>query len=78
MKLDDNVVITQGERRIEAPSATYDTRTQGFKVDEGVTYSDPNLVVRGKGANLDPQAGATFEGAEFELPARNGRGAADR
>jgi LPS-assembly protein len=78
MKLEDNVVITQGERRIEAPSASYDTSTQGFKVDEGVTYTDPNLVVRGKGAVVDPQTGATFEGAEFELPARSARGAANR
>jgi LPS-assembly protein len=78
MKLNGDVVITQGERRIQTRDATYDTRTRGFEVEHGVEYSDPVLKVRGDGAQIDPQSGATFEGAEFELLDRNGRGAASR
>jgi len=42
-----------------------------------VTYTDPNLTVRGQGAQLEPGA-ATFEQAEFSLSAVNGRGSAER
>ncbi len=40
-------------------------------------YADPDLKVSGTSAEVDPQGGATFEGAKFELPDRNARGSAD-
>ena len=78
MLLKGPVVITQGERRVETRDATYDSQSQSFKVDSDVQYSDPDLKVSGSSARVDTAGGATFEGAQFELPARNARGSADR
>ena len=78
MLLKGDVVISQGNRQLKTRDAIYDTQTQSFKVDGGVEYSDPNLKVSGAGAHVEPDGGATFEGAEFELPALNARGSADR
>ena len=78
MLLKGDVLIKQGVRRIKTRDAIYNTQTQSFKVDNGVEYSDPNLKVTGAGAHVDPQGGANFEGAEFELPAINARGGASR
>ncbi len=78
MLLKGDVLIKQGERRIKTRDAIYNTQTQSFKVDNDVEYSDPNLKVTGAGAHVDPQGGANFEGAEFELPAINARGGASR
>ncbi|MGH8176816.1 MAG: LPS-assembly protein LptD [Steroidobacter sp.] len=77
MLLKGDVLITQGARQLKTRDAIYDSRTQSFKVDNGVEYSDPNLKVTGEGAHVDPQGGANFEGAQFELPSINARGAAD-
>jgi LPS-assembly protein len=76
------VSITQptvgGERRITTSDVIYDPATESFRVDQPVEYSDPNLKVSGERAHVESAGGATFEGAEFELPARNARGGADR
>jgi LPS-assembly protein len=76
--LKGDVVITQGERRIKTRDAIYDTQSQSFQVDNSVEYADPDLKVSGTGAHIEQQGKATFEGAQFELPARNARGSADR
>lgn len=78
LKLNGEVVITQGERRIKTRDATYNPQDQSFKVDQGVEYSDSTVNVRGTGAHVDRDGGAVFEGAEFELPDRNARGSASR
>lgn len=78
MLLKGDVVITQGTRRIKTRDAIYNAQTQSFEVDKGVQYSDPTLKVTGEGAHVDPQGGAIFEGAQFELPSINARGAASR
>lgn len=78
MKLNGEVVITQGDRRIKTRDAVYNPLNESFQVDNGVEYSDANVNVRGAGAHVDRDGGAVFEGAEFELPDRNARGSADR
>ena len=78
MQLQGDVVIKQGDRTVKTRDATYDTNTQSIEVDSEVEYSDPDLKVTGSGAHVDPEGGATFEGAQFELPARNARGAAHK
>ena len=78
MLLKGEVTITQGARTIKTRDATYDQNTGSFSVDNGVDFSDPTLRIRGAGADVDPIGGATFTGAEFELPAIPARGAADR
>ena len=78
MKLNGEVLIKQGERRIKTRDATYNPQDQSFEVDEGVEYSDSAVTVRGDSAHIDRTGGAVFEGAEFELADRNARGSADR
>lgn len=78
MLLQGDVTIRQGPRTIKTRDATLDPTTNAFSVSNGVELSDPTLRIRGSGAQIDPVSGATFEGAEFELPANAARGAADR
>ena len=78
MLLKGEVVISQGVRRMKTRDAVFDQKTQRFKVDDGVEYSDPNLRVEGEGAEMTPGGGAEFAGASFELPAINARGSARR
>ncbi|HEX2494756.1 MAG TPA: LPS assembly protein LptD, partial [Steroidobacter sp.] len=78
LTLQGDVVISQGARRLKTRDAVYDSRTQSFKVDSSVEYSDPSLTVVGAGARVDAQGGATFNEAQFELPAIKARGSASR
>jgi LPS-assembly protein len=78
MKLNGDVVITQGDRRIKTRDAVYDQQNQSFEVKQGIEYSDSTVNVKGAGAHVDPAGGAVFEGAEFALPDPNARGSADR
>lgn len=78
MLLKGDVTITQGERRIRTHDARYHSQDQSFEIDNPVEFSDADLKVSGESAQISEQAGATFEGAEFELPERNARGSADR
>jgi LPS-assembly protein len=77
-KLHGDVDIRQGQRHLHTRDATFNAATQTFQVEGDVDYSDPNLQVSGSGAHVDPQGGATFEGARFALPARHGRGEAKK
>lgn len=78
LQLQGNVLIRQGPREVTTTDATYDSRTGDFSVDSPVQYADPNMTVRGESARVNADGGAQFEGAEFELPARNARGSASR
>jgi LPS-assembly protein len=76
--LTGDVRVTQGERILSAEDVTYDAKTNLFKVDGIVRYTDPSLEVAGRGGRYDPAGGAAFEDATFELPERPARGAAER
>jgi LPS-assembly protein len=71
-----NVVMKQGDRLLRADCLRYNATNQSAKLEGGVEYSDPVLVVRGNNGDYSPTLGATFQGTEFELPARRARGAA--
>jgi LPS-assembly protein len=71
-----NVEMRQGVRVIRADCLAYNAEDQSFKLDGGIEYSDPKLKVRGGNGSYSPALGAQVQGAEFELPSRNARGAA--
>ena len=75
-RLCGNVVMHQGDRVIKADCLQYDAKTQSAKLEGGIVYTDPQLTVRGGQGTYSPTLGTTFEGTEFELPARNARGSA--
>jgi LPS-assembly protein len=74
--LSGNVEMRQGNRVIRADHLEYDTENQRAKLEGGVEFIDPMFKVRGNSGSYSPVLGAQFEGAEFELPERNARGAA--
>jgi LPS-assembly protein len=76
--LKGKVRIRQGERTLNAEDATFNAEDQSFSVSGNVTYRDPELRIKGKSANVAAEGGASFEGAEFELPSRPARGSAGR
>jgi LPS-assembly protein len=76
--LKGEVTVTQGDRKLITRDATYDPQTQSIDVQNGVEYADPDLKVRGSGAHFESQGGATFEGAQFEIPSAQVRGSARR
>lgn len=78
MLLQGEVTIRQGPRTMKTRDAEWDQTTNEFTVTNGVEYADPQLRIRGTGANLQPEGGATFDGADFELPGISARGSADR
>jgi LPS-assembly protein len=76
--LKGKVTIRQGARTIETRDAVMNRETNEVSVASGVEFSDPALHIRGEGAEIDPLGGATFRGAEFELPTVPARGSAER
>jgi LPS-assembly protein len=76
--LKGKVTIRQGARTIETRDAVMNRATNEVSVASGVEFADPALKIRGQGAQIDPIGGATFQGAEFELPAVPARGSAER
>ena len=76
--LQGEVTITRGPSRLVTRDARFNPETQNFKVEDGVTFTNPTLTVKAQGAEIDPAGAATFDEAEFELPMRNARGGADR
>jgi LPS-assembly protein len=74
--LSGNVRVRQGDRRIEADNVEYDAREVSIKVRGSVRYEDPLLRATGGSGEYSQGGGATFEGAEFELLERPGRGSA--
>ena len=75
--LKGNVRVQQGDKKISAENVEYDAATGGFSVDGKVNYEDPRIRVRGESGTFDAAGGAKLGGAEFELPWRPARGAAD-
>ncbi len=75
-RLCGNVQMRQGERRITADCLEYDAKNRSAKLEGGVEYSDPQATLRGNNGSYSPTLGTTLQGAEFELPESNGRGAA--
>ena len=76
MVFSGNVVMDQGDRHIRADRLEYDSKNQRAKLVGGVEFTDPVLTVRGNSGEYSPTLGASFEGAEFELPERGAHGAA--
>ena len=54
----------------------YDANNGRAKLTGAVEFASPALKVRGSSGEYSPALGAQFEGAQFELPASNARGAA--
>lgn len=75
--LSGNVRIAQGDRRIEADDVEYDADALSIKVRGAVRYEDPLLRASGSSGEYS-QGSASFEGAQFELVERPGRGSATR
>jgi LPS-assembly protein len=74
--LGDGVVMRQGDRRLSARSASYDSAGRRFAVEGDVEYRAPDLRLKGIRGFWGADGGGQFTGTEFELPARPARGAA--
>lgn len=74
--LSNGVVVRQGDRTMNARSATYDAASQRFEVEGDVEYRDPDLRLKGASGSWGVNGGGQFIGTEFELPARPARGSA--
>lgn len=76
--LKGKVELRQGGKQIIAEDIQYDRATGGFRVAGSVEYQDAQIRVRGDTGSFDTRGGARLGGAEFELPSRPARGAADQ
>ena len=74
--LKGKVDVRQGDRHLSAEDVQYDDATQSLSMEGNVEYQDPLVRVRGDTGKYDAAGGASFGGAEFELPSRPARGAA--
>ncbi|MGH8135616.1 MAG: LPS-assembly protein LptD [Steroidobacteraceae bacterium] len=74
--LSDGVVMRQGDRRLSARSASYDSVGRRFTVEGDVEYRDPDLRLQGRSGTWGADGGGQFAATEFELPARPARGSA--
>ena len=74
--LSGNVRIQQGDREIRADNVEYQADNNAFHVKGSVEYRDPVIRARGGEGQYSQTGGATFKGAEFELPERPARGSA--
>jgi LPS-assembly protein len=74
--LSGNVVMRQGDKVIRADRLEYDAKSGRAKLTGAVEFAGPALKVRASSGDYSPTLGAQFEGAQFELPTRNARGAA--
>jgi len=74
--LTGNVRIRTGQRLLVADEAEVDATARSARLKGNVEYLDPTLHVRGRGGDFGEGSG-TFEGAEFEIPDRAVRGAAE-
>jgi LPS-assembly protein len=75
--LQGNVNVRQGDREIHADEIQYNSKTNGFKTDSSLEYSDPVVKVTGNGGDYSPTQGADFRSATFDLQQRPARGSAD-
>jgi LPS-assembly protein len=72
--LKGHVSVHQDERSLEADEVTYDYVTDRLNVKGRVNFLDPKLRVRSDAGSYGTLGGATFNQANFDIPARNGRG----
>ena len=72
--LKGHVTVRQDERTLEADEVTYDYVTDRLNVKGRVNFLDPKLRVRSDAGSYETLGGATFNLANFDIPARNGRG----
>jgi len=72
--LKGHVTVHQDERSLEADEVTYDYVTDRLNVKGRVNFLDPKLRVRSDAGSYGTLGGATFNRANFDIPARNGRG----
>ncbi len=72
--LKGHVTVHQDERSLEADEVTYDYVTDRLNVKGRVNFLDPKLRVRSDAGSYGTLGGATFNQANFDIPARNGRG----
>lgn len=75
--LKGNVHVTQGTRTLSADEVDYDAARSSFDVRGRVAYQDPVLRATGRSGSYGETTGASFVGAQFELPQRPARGTAD-
>jgi len=73
--LTGNVRIRMGQRLLAADAAEIDATARSARLRGNVEYLDPTLHVRGRGGDFSEGSGS-FEGAEFDIPGRGVRGAA--
>jgi LPS-assembly protein len=71
------VRVRQDERSIAGDSVAYDYSIDQLTVKGAVDFMDPKLRVRSVTGRYDPEAGADFNQANFQLMDRNGRGFAN-
>ncbi len=76
--LSGRVELRQGERRLEAEEVRYDRASGQFSVRGTLTYTDGSITARGDTGRYEAASGASLEDAEFDLPERPARGAAER
>ena len=76
--LSGRVELRQGERRLEAEEVRYDRASGQFSVGGTLTYTDGSITARGDTGRYEAASGASLEDAEFDLPERPARGAAER
>lgn len=76
--LSGRVELRQGERRLDAEEVRYDRASGQFSVRGTLTYTDGSITARGDTGRYDAASGASLEDAEFDLPERPARGAAER
>ena len=75
VKIDTRVEVHQGQRQFSADQVNYESADDHFDVSGKVEYRDPQMVVHGDAGSLTRDQ-ADFKGAQFELPQRSARGAA--
>ena len=77
--LSGQVIVDQGDRRLEASKVTLDRLTNRVRASKEVSYGDPRLAVRSNEAELDlNQDTGEFLGAQYFIPYRNAQGDAGR
>ena len=76
--LNGNVNLTHGDRQLSAKDVQYDESTRTFKLDGAVNYQDPVVRLHASSGRYDSVSGGSFSEAEFELPERPARGAANQ
>ncbi|HEY6530266.1 MAG TPA: LPS-assembly protein LptD [Cellvibrionaceae bacterium] len=77
MRLNGDVVITQGSRKLKAGQMLYDKQEDEAALTGGVEIRQPGVVIRGKDARVSMSKNqASFAGGDFVLHATHLRGSA--